>query len=99
MRQDRLNHVREIDLTELIDKFAKIKARKMPLPSSPFNSNVTLSPGACTVSVLAVHDDMHNAYNTVNENYVYFKYHFYRFIPWTNILVPGFTLITDCDCT
>ena len=28
MRHDRLNHVREIDLTELIDKFAKIKARQ-----------------------------------------------------------------------
>ena len=70
MRQDRLNHVREIDLTELIDKFAKIKARKMPLPSAPFNSTRTLSPGACTVSVLALHDGMHNAYNTVNENFV-----------------------------
>ena len=40
MRQDRLNHLtlmslehevlREIDFTELIDKFPKIKARKMP---------------------------------------------------------------------
>jgi len=40
MRQDRLNHVREIDLTELIDKFAKIKARKMPLPSAPLSTGV-----------------------------------------------------------
>jgi hypothetical protein len=57
MRQDRLNHLtsmslehevlREIDLTELIDKFAKIKAREMPLQSAPsstgeFNLTVTL---------------------------------------------------------
>jgi hypothetical protein len=42
MRQDRLNHVgqREIDLIELIDKFAKIKARKMPLPSAPLSTGV-----------------------------------------------------------
>ena len=62
MRQDRLNYLtsmslerkvlHEIDLTEVIDKFAKSKARKVPLPSAPsstgvFNSAVTLSPGAC----------------------------------------------------
>ena len=50
MRQDRLNHLllmslehevlREIDLTELIDKFAKIKTRKMPLPSAPSSTGV-----------------------------------------------------------
>ena len=50
MRQVRLNHLllmslehellREIDLTELIDKFAKIKARKMPLPSAPSSTGV-----------------------------------------------------------
>ena len=40
MRQDRLNHVGEIDLTELIDKFAKIKARKMLLPSAPLSTGV-----------------------------------------------------------
>ena len=40
MCQDRLNHVGEIDLTELIDKFAKIKARKMLLPSAPLSTGV-----------------------------------------------------------
>jgi len=44
MRQDRLNRLtlmslehevlREIELTELIDNFAKVKARKMPVFSS-----------------------------------------------------------------
>jgi hypothetical protein len=48
--QGRLNHLtlmslehevlRKIDLTELIDKFTKIKARKMSLPSAPSSTGV-----------------------------------------------------------